>query len=183
MIPSPDTDLILAVVGTDHHRFDRLIDWLDAWLAIQDVPVRAVVQHGSSVAPRLAEGHALIPHADVQQLMRDATVVISHGGPATITEIRRLGKLPIVVPRDPARGEHVDGHQQRFTRRLGQMDRVVLCETESAFTAALDAARIDPGALTIDAEAGAGQKAVAETVDRVGHIIDDLIVRSRHRSR
>lgn len=183
MIPSPGTDLILAVVGTDHHRFDRLIDWLDAWLAVEHVPVRAVVQHGSSRAPRLAEGHALIPHAELQQLMRDAAVVVSHGGPATITEIRRLGKVPIVVPRDPARREHVDGHQQRFARRLGEMGRVVLCETESAFTVALDAARIDPSALTIDADTGAGQGAVKETVDRVGHIIDDLIVGSRRRRR
>lgn len=174
--------LILAVVGTDHHRFDRLIEWLDAWLTTQDAPPPAVVQHGSSLAPRMAEGHALIAHGDLQQLMRRAAVVVSHGGPATITEIRRLGKLPIVVPRDPSRREHVDGHQQRFARRLGEMGRVVLCETEPEFTAALDAARLNPDASTLQLERDGAQDEVSAAVNRVGRIIDGLIVRSRRGS-
>ena len=30
---SPKRDMIFVTVGTDHHPFDRLIEWTDAWAA------------------------------------------------------------------------------------------------------------------------------------------------------
>ncbi len=46
---------VLVVVGTDHHRFDRLVDWLDDWAERQTEPTRVVFQHGSARPPRFGE--------------------------------------------------------------------------------------------------------------------------------
>lgn len=167
---------LLVVVGTDHHRFDRLVGWVDRWVADQDGDVGAVVQHGTSAAPRQAEGRRLVGHDELQQLMSSATVVVTHGGPATIVEARRHGKLPVVVPRDPALGEHVDGHQQRFARRLAERDLVVLCEREDELRAALDLALTDSSWLRVDVDGA--QPGVTAAVARVGAVIDDLVAQA-----
>jgi UDP-N-acetylglucosamine transferase subunit ALG13 len=170
---------LVVVVGTDHHRFDRVVAWTDAWLRARGPQVSALVQHGTSRAPVVAQGRPLVPYAQLQQAMRDARVVVSHGGPATITEVRRLGKMPVVVPRDPALDEHVDGHQQRFSRRMGQSGLVVLCETQEAFDAALDAAMDDPERFAVNADGEAER--IEATVAHYGEILDAVIASGRRR--
>jgi UDP-N-acetylglucosamine transferase subunit ALG13 len=45
------TPVVLVVVGTDCHPFDRLVDWVERWQEARGDSVRCVVQHGSSRAP------------------------------------------------------------------------------------------------------------------------------------
>ena len=164
---------VLVVVGTDHHRFDRLVDWLDDWAEQQAEPTRVVFQHGSARSPRHGEGHVLLPHDQLQELMRSASVLVVHGGPATICEAWRHGRLPVVVPRDPALGEHVDGHQQRFSRRLGGQGLVLLCEERGQLVAALDEARRDPAHVLFGHE---GREELVEgAVGRFGELVDELV--------
>lgn len=107
------TGLVLVMVGTDHHPFDRLVAWADR--LPEALPgTRVVLQHGASTPPLVAEGHAFLPYDEIRALLAEASAVVCHGGPGTIMDARRAGHVPICVPRDPARGEHVDGHQQRF---------------------------------------------------------------------
>jgi UDP-N-acetylglucosamine transferase subunit ALG13 len=181
--PSGDPDCVgtvdvLVVVGTDHHRFDRVVRWTDEWLRRRP-GASALVQYGTSAAPTAADGRPLVPHAQLQELMRSARVVVSHGGPATITEIRKLGKLPVCVPRDPALDEHVDGHQQRFARRMGASGFVVLCESQEAFEASLDAAMEDPASFSVTADGEAER--IAATVAAYGRILDGVIAASHRR--
>lgn len=148
---SPDRlPLVLVAVGTDHHQFDRLVQWVDRWAADAG-PCRAevLVQHGTSKAPTVVRGSALLDHAELQEAMDRAAVVVTHGGPATIMEVRRRDRLPICVPRDPVRGEHVDNHQQLFARRMGAAGVVRLAETEDGLRAALDEALDRPERFTV----------------------------------
>lgn len=106
---------IAVLVGTDHHPFARLISWADTWAAAHpDDDV--VVQYGHSPAPQIARGDAFLPPSDLASLIEVSDIVVVHGGPATISGARAAGHLPIVFPRDPHEGEHVDDHQQRFSR-------------------------------------------------------------------
>ncbi|MFD0594922.1 glycosyltransferase [Catellatospora coxensis] len=169
----PERDAVLVVVGTDVHSFDRLLDWAESWSAGSGVP--CVMQYGSST-PRQAPGSdAFFDHETLNERLRQAAVVVCHGGPATITEARRAGHKPIVVPRDPTLHEHVDDHQQRFAARMGSLGMVELCRTEAEFRAALDAAVAEPTRLRISgSEAGAAATAAAL---RVGSIADGLVTR------
>lgn len=110
---------VLALVGTDHHPFQRLVDWVDE-AAVRHPEVRFVVQHGVADPPLAAEGHRFLSHARLSAEMAEAAAVICHGGPGTIMDARAAGLVPICVPRDPALGEHVDSHQIRFARLVGR---------------------------------------------------------------
>ncbi|MGC4862483.1 glycosyltransferase [Micromonospora sp. DT41] len=171
---------LLVAVGTDKHRFDRLVDWLAQWHAKVDRPVALTVQHGHTEAPQLPGAVPFLGHDDLQQAMADADLVVCHGGPATILEARRHGHLPIVVPRDPLHGEHVDDHQQLFARRLGAAGLVALCETREALHDALDAGHADPSRYAVAADPDA-HEARRAAVFRVGQIVEDLVARSNRR--
>ncbi len=166
---------VLAAVGTDVHRFDRLVDWLERWHADR-ADVHVFLQYGHSRTPRLPGAAPFLGHRELQRAMTEATLVVSHGGPATISEARRAGHLPIVVPRDPAHDEHVDDHQQLFSRRLGAAGMVRLCESEAELLAALDEGLADPSRFTLATDADRPDPR-AEAVARVGRVIDDLMAR------
>lgn len=176
----PRQTQLLVVVGTDWHPFDRVVGWTDAWLATRREAARALVQHGSARPPRLAEGRDLVPRDELHRLVAAADVVVTHGGPATILEVRSLGKLPVVVPRDPRWGEHVDAHQLRFARRLGEMGLVALCETQQLFEQTLGRAVRDPAAFRIEPVQDAR---TASAVDAVGAVVEDAIREARGRRR
>jgi UDP-N-acetylglucosamine transferase subunit ALG13 len=142
--------LVLVAVGTDHHPFDRVVRWIDGWLADGgDARADVLVQHGSAAAPTRADGVAALDHEGLQDAMSRAAVVITHGGPATIREARAHGRLPICVPRDPALGEHVDNHQQLFAGRMGAAGVVRLATTEPELRAALEEALAHPERFTV----------------------------------
>ncbi|POM27124.1 GalNAc(5)-diNAcBac-PP-undecaprenol beta-1,3-glucosyltransferase [Actinomadura rubteroloni] len=165
--------LVLVTVGTDHHRFDRLIAWVDAWAAGAGDRVRCVVQHGSSRAPEHAEARDFLDHAELLELMERAAVVVTHAGASTIGEARRLGRLPVIVPRDPTLEEIVDGHQIDFLRRIADKGLVVACASEEDLHGRLDALLDDPRRyLLAEGDSGAAQ---AAAVRRTGTLIDTLM--------
>jgi UDP-N-acetylglucosamine transferase subunit ALG13 len=129
--------LVLALTGTDHHPFDRLVQWMDVAAGLRD-DVRFVVQHGYSSAPQVAEGHSFLPHDHMVELMRQAAVVVCHGGPGTIMDARLAGHVPLCLPRDPGLGEHVDGHQQRFAAVVGEVGLVRVVPSLEALVADVD---------------------------------------------
>jgi UDP-N-acetylglucosamine transferase subunit ALG13 len=129
--------LVLVMVGTDHHPFDRLVGWADE-LAERLPGTRVVVQHGASVPPLAAEGHAFLPHDEIVALLAEAAAVVCHGGPGTIMDARTAGHVPFCVPRDPSRGEHVDGHQQRFAALAQQAGVVTRVESLAVLAAGVE---------------------------------------------
>ncbi|MFW6774487.1 glycosyltransferase [Nocardioides sp. CPCC 205120] len=172
----PGRPLVVALLGTDHHPFDRLVDWMDALAGALEGRAHVVVQHGHSAEPRVAEGHAFVGHDHLVRLVRGADVVVCHGGPGTIMDARRAGHVPVCVPRDPALGEHVDGHQQRFAEVAGDAGMVRLAT-----------GRADVSAAVLDALAGTGPRvdeegddAAGQAAARFGHHVDELV---RHRER
>ena len=95
--------------------------WIDAWLeAGGSDAARCFVQTGTSAVPRLAEHRQYLGHEEMEAMVREAAVVVCHGGPGTIMLASTLGKRPIVVPRRKRFGEHVDDHQCAFTERIAR---------------------------------------------------------------
>jgi UDP-N-acetylglucosamine transferase subunit ALG13 len=178
--PSPSAaPVLLVTVGTDHHPFGRLLDWIGRWAAAHP-GWQVEVQHGSTPAPGYGHAFAFCAHDELQRLLVAADVVVTHGGPATITQARAAGHVPVVVPRQHALGEHVDDHQVLFTRRLAAAGVVHLAETEAGFAAAVDAARAGPGAR----RPAAGEMPVPPGVLQVGLVVEQLVAgRRRGRGR
>lgn len=130
---------VFVSVGTDHHPFQRAVDWSDAIARRHGSDVHVVVQHGHSAVPSLAEGHDFLSYALLTTLMAEADVVVTHGGPGTIMDARASGHTPVCLARDPALGEHVDAHQQRFVAVIAETGAVIEVRTEEEFHRVVDA--------------------------------------------
>ncbi|HEY7401605.1 MAG TPA: sulfotransferase [Actinomycetota bacterium] len=163
--------LVFVTVGTDHHPFDRLVAFVDAWAAERGTSVRCVVQHGRSRPPTFAEARAFVPPAELARLMSDAVVVVTHGGPGTILGARDAGAIPVVVARRPELGEHVDAHQVRFVARLAGAGEVFGADDEPSLRALLDAAIADPSTFRRKRQSVGADEAAA----RFGALVDTLV--------
>src|SRR5439155_7606154 len=102
----------------DHHPFDRLVAWIDSWIASRPGQVRCRMQTGTSLPPRHAAFSDYLSPAELEAAMNEAAAVVCHAGPGSIMMCRRLGKKPIVVPRRADLGEIVDSHQLLFASRI-----------------------------------------------------------------
>lgn len=171
--------LLLVTVGTDHHPFDRLLDWVGRWSAAHP-SWHVEVQHGATRAPGFGRCFDYCGHDELQLLFAAADVVVTHAGPATITQARAAGHVPVVVPRLPALGEHVDDHQVLFARRLAAAGVVHLAETEAALASAVDAARACSDA---GRPAAAGGPEVPPGVLNVGIAVEQLVAGRRRGAR
>jgi UDP-N-acetylglucosamine transferase subunit ALG13 len=136
-----------ATVGTDgKYRFDRLIDWVDEWLQARgDARPPTLVQHGTSRPARFAHSQDFLEHDEITAAIRAASLIVSHGGPATIFECWRSRKRPVVVPRVKALDEAVDDHQTRFVNADSVKARIWVARTKEEFLGLLSAIARDPG--------------------------------------
>ena len=169
--------LVFVSVGTDHHRFDRLVTWLDSWLESgRRDQVRCVMQVGTSAKPRHAESVDYLDYTQMSELIRSAHAVVCHGGPGTIALATSVGGIrPIVVPRTRALGEHVDDHQVVFTRRIAAEGAIDLADTEGDLHEALDAALAN-GRSDVASDRA---EVVGSSVRRLAAFVDDLLDRRR----
>lgn len=132
---------VAAFVGTDHHPFNRLVEAVDMWFRDAqktDANITCLVQYGTSKPPGVADGVAFLDRAGIERQLGKADIVLSHGGPSTIVEALRTGKIPLVMPRDPERGEHIDGHQQRFTAHMARRKLIKVIQNENDLNAAVE---------------------------------------------
>lgn len=137
------TSIVVVSVGTDYHPFDRLILHMSNWvLSSQDT--KLIVQHGRSPTIRGAENHELIPRDQLLELFRTASALVTQVGPGTILDANSVGRRPIVMPRDPTRGEHVDNHQLAFGTLMHSQGNAILVQTEPELISALELALEDP---------------------------------------
>lgn len=131
------TTRIFVTVGTDHHPFTRLIDWVDDWAAGRN-DVELIVQHGAARPSRHGSNHELLGNAEISAQYAAADLVVSQVGPGTIADANRAGHQPIVVPRDAALGEVVDDHQVAFGDFMAARGRCVSVRTQEALVAQLE---------------------------------------------
>ena len=113
--------MIFVTLGTHHDPFPRLIEGLQALDADE-----LVVQYGHSPAPlHASEAMQFLPFVDLVEQLESADAVVTHAGVGSILTCLRLGKTPLVVPRQRRLGEHVDDHQVELTRALAHEGKVI----------------------------------------------------------
>jgi UDP-N-acetylglucosamine transferase subunit ALG13 len=159
--------LVAVLLGTDHHPFDRLLGWVDE---PRCVPARWFVQHGSTRLPAHLDGAEMLGVTDLTDLLRRADAVVTHGGPGLIMEAHAAGHRPVVVPRDPAYHEHVDGHQLRFCARVRDTGLIDLAPGRDEFIAAVNRALGVRRGLVVPAQRSPAPQ-------RLGSMIDALLLR------
>lgn len=136
-------DLVVSV-GTDHHLFNRLIDWIDSWAAGQPDAPTAFIQHGASRPARFGTNRDRLPRAELLDIYRRARVVVVQGGPGSILDVREVGVIPLAVPRVPELKEVIDGHQVEFTRVMAEHGNAVFVDSEAQLHRMMDEAFANP---------------------------------------
>jgi UDP-N-acetylglucosamine transferase subunit ALG13 len=147
MSSAPSTDdrrFLFVTTGTDRLPLTRVVRWIDHWLDGRSGEVRCLIQGGPSERPTNAVSEPYLSFDRFVSELGTADVVVSHAGTGSIMMCRRLGRIPIVVPRLRRFGEAVDDHQVVFARRMAGQRDIVLAESPGALLAALDAAMADP---------------------------------------
>lgn len=164
-------------VGTDHHRFDRLIGWVDRWAA--DHPdVDLLVQHGTADPPRHGRAVEMMAYDQLVAAMADADAVVAQGGPATIMDARSVGHRPIVVPRRGHLDEVIDDHQVTFTDWMAAKGLAWRAADERELHDLLDQVVADPSFLRIPPD----HSAAATTIDAFRAVVDPLLARPGRRA-
>lgn len=138
-------DLVVSL-GTDYHHFDRLVHWVDEYLAVRP-HISCLVQHGFTAPPQRAEAVERLPRAELLELYRSAKVVLVQGGPGSILDAREVGAIPLAVPRIAELDEVVDNHQVEFSRVMEAHGETIVVNGAEDLLNKLDAAFADPNSL------------------------------------
>lgn len=111
--------MIFVTVGTHEQQFNRLIKCMDSYAAKHEEKV--IIQTGfSTYEPKYCEWSKLYPYQMMVELVREARIVITHGGPSSFIMPLQIGKTPIVMPRMKDFDEHVNNHQVYFCRQVAK---------------------------------------------------------------
>lgn len=140
--PRPDKKPILfATVGATLP-FDRLVDQVAALATEGAISHEVVIQTG--VGGRVPAGFRVVetlPFGEVQALLREADVVVCHGGTGSIITALREGCHVIAMPRLFERGEHYDNHQAEITEAFAARGLVTVARSLEDLAEAVGALR------------------------------------------
>ena len=120
--------MIFVTVGTHEQPFNRIVEYMDKWAEEHDEEV--IIQTGfSTYEPQNAKWQKLFPFPKMMENISKARIVITHGGPSSFIAPLQKGKIPIVIPRQKAFGEHVNDHQVTFCKMIKErMKNIILIE-------------------------------------------------------
>lgn len=111
--------MIFVTVGTHEQQFNRLIEAVDNLKKNEIIKEEVIVQTGfSTYTPVLCQSKSLFSYEEMIQNIKEARIIITHGGPSTFIMPLQIGKIPIVVPRQKRYGEHVNNHQVQFVEEV-----------------------------------------------------------------
>lgn len=114
---APPVRRVVVMLGTiARYSFRGLVERL---LEVLPADVEVLWQTGETDTTGLGvDGRAMLPHAELRAAIAQADVVVSHSGIGSALDVLEAGKVPLLVPRRPFRGEHVDDHQVLIAREL-----------------------------------------------------------------
>lgn len=119
--------MIFVTVGTHEQPFNRLIEYIDHMKQNEIIKEDVIMQTGySTYKPKSCTWSSLLSYKKMQDYVKNARIVITHGGPSSIFMPLQLGKVPVVVPRQKVLGEHINDHQVEFLKALDKRMKILI---------------------------------------------------------
>ncbi|WP_332771384.1 beta-1,4-glucuronosyltransferase WelK [Phenylobacterium sp.] len=145
--PPPKKPLLFATVGATLP-FNRLVDTVAELKSRGDIPEDVIIQTGlRGHAPAGLEVVETLPFDRIQDLLRDASIVICHGGTGSLITALRQGCRVIAMPRLMEKGEHYDNHQAEITSAFAARGLIAVANTPDELAQALKDVRARPPVL------------------------------------
>jgi len=131
------------------------------------------VQYGNSrVVPPNCMAVAFVSRDEFDHLIREASLVITHGGAGSIGKCLLAGKKPVLVPRRVAFGEVVNDHQLELVRELESQGRIYAVYDIASFPDVVRSAR-EQGGSQAPADRCSGVSAIVKVfLDRLSAGMD-----------
>lgn len=130
---------VFVTLGTIRpYRFDRLID---AVLNILEPADQVIWQVGVTDRTGLpGETHTELPGEEMNRIMAESDVIITHAGVGSILASLELGKSPVVAVRRGQHGEHIDDHQQFIADVVSERGLAKILDLDEPARSTLEAA-------------------------------------------
>ena len=111
--------MIFVTVGTHEQPFNRLLIEVDKLVADSVIQERVIMQTGySSYVPKNCEHYDFLSLQAMEDYIKKARIIITHGVPASFIAPLQAKKIPIVVPRQEKYKEHINNHQVDFVKLI-----------------------------------------------------------------
>jgi UDP-N-acetylglucosamine--N-acetylmuramyl-(pentapeptide) pyrophosphoryl-undecaprenol N-acetylglucosamine transferase len=146
--------LLFATVGATLP-FDRLVRSVAELKRRGAIPEDVLIQTGvGGYSPDDLETHETLPFDRVQAILRDAAIVVCHGGTGSLITALRQGCRVVAMPRLAELGEHYDDHQSQITEAFAKRGLIGVARTVDELEARLAEARSrEPVLATTDPQA------------------------------
>jgi beta-1,4-N-acetylglucosaminyltransferase len=116
--------MILVTVGTHILGFERLVRKMDDIAGKIDEEV--IIQIGyTSYKPKHAKFFDFLSYKEMDQMISEARVIVTHGGAGTILSALALGKTVVSVPRLKEYNEVYVDHQLDLVYTLANQKRII----------------------------------------------------------
>lgn len=113
--------MIFVTVGTHEQPFNRLIEQIDNMKRDGKIQEEVIIQTGfCTYKPQYCSWKKLISYNEIEKNVKEARIIITHGGPASFIMPLQINKIPIVVPRKFKFNEHVNDHQVEFVKNVSE---------------------------------------------------------------
>ena len=111
--------MILVLLGTQNNSFFRLLDELESYINSGLINEEVVVQTGhTSYHSDKMKLLDFISEAEINELIKKATYIVTHGGVGSIISGIKLNKKVIAVSRLSKYNEHVNDHQIQIVNKF-----------------------------------------------------------------
>ena len=140
----PKKPLLFATVGATLP-FDRLANAVGALKAEGAIFEDVILQSGIGGArPAGLDVRASLPFDEVEDLLRETSIVVCHGGTGSLIMALRQGCHVIAMPRLYSQGEHYDDHQSEITSAFEARGLIEVAHSMDDLRKALAAVRKKP---------------------------------------
>lgn len=120
--------LILVLLGTHELQFTRLLVEIERCIDNNMINEKIIVQAGKTkYSSSKMEIIDFLSYNQLEELMKESSFIITHGGTGSITSAVRCNKKVIAIPRLKKYNEHNDDHQVEFLKAFESKGYVKVC--------------------------------------------------------
>ena len=135
--------MILVLLGTQNNSFHRLLEEIEKNIEKENIKEEVVVQAGyTKFEPHTKKQKMTIfntiPKSELDKLIEQSNLVISHGGVGSMVTANQKGKKVIAVPRYKKYHEHVNDHQAETIEIFAKKGYVIQAENVEELEQALE---------------------------------------------
>ena len=136
--------MILVTLGTQDKAFVRLLQAIDNEIKNGNIKEKVVVQAGYSITKYKSDNMEmfdLIDREEFNKLVKECSLLITHGGVGSILTGLKAGKKVIAIPRLAKYKEHINDHQIQIVNEFSKKGYILAYNEDDKLSDILEKAK------------------------------------------